>query len=164
MVRHQPYLQREESKRLEAHCAATRTSESAVIREALARYFGDAPRDGELVMRRLDRVLRGQARTQRDLELLTEAFALFVKFWFAHTPAVAEQSRGAARASAEARYGQFVEYVSRQFSAGRRFLDDLPRDLVADERELAAIAAAEREGDEASPPPADAGGGRGDGE
>src|ERR1019366_3988381 len=92
-------------------------------------------------MGRLDRVLRAQARTQRDLELLTETFALFVKFWFAHPPAVAEQNRATARTTAEARYAQFVEYVSGQFSAGRRFLDDLPRDVVADEAELAAMVA-----------------------
>jgi hypothetical protein len=140
-VRHHPYLRREESRRLVEYCAAHRTTESAVIREALARYFGDTPSDATLIMARIDRGLRAQARTQRDLELLTEAFALFVKFWFAHTPAIGEQDRGAARSAAEARYGQFVEYVSRQFSAGRRFLDDLPRDVVADERELAAIAA-----------------------
>jgi hypothetical protein len=53
--------------------------------------------------------------------------------WFAHTPAVAEQNRATARTTAEARYAQFVEYVSSQFSAGRRFLDDVPRDVVADE-------------------------------
>jgi hypothetical protein len=139
VVRHQPYLRREDSRRLVEHCAATNTTESAVIREALARYWADAPTDATLVMGRLDRVLRAQARTQRDLELLTETFALFVKFWFAHTPAVAEQNRATARTTAEARYAQFVEYVSSQFSAGRRFLDDLPRDVVADEDELAAM-------------------------
>jgi hypothetical protein len=141
VVRHQPYLRREDSRRLVEHCASTNTTESAVIREALARYWADAPTDATLVMGRLDRVLRAQARTQRDLELLTETFALFVKFWFAHTPAVAEQNRATARTTAEARYAQFVEYVSSQFSAGRRFLDDLPRDVVADENELAAMVA-----------------------
>ena len=141
VVRHQPYLRAEDSKRLVAHCAATNTTESAVIREALARYWEDAPTDASLVMARLDRALRAQARTQRDLELLTETFALFLKVWFAHTPAVAEQHHSTARSSSDARYTRFVEYVSSQFSSGRRFLDDLPREVVADERELAAIAA-----------------------
>jgi hypothetical protein len=141
VVRHQPYLRREDSKRLVAHCAATNTTESAIIREALHRYWADAPTDATLILGRLDRVQRAQTRAQRDLELLTEAFALFVKFWFAHTPAVAENARQGARVTSEARYKQFVDYVASQFSAGRRFLDDLPRDVVADERELAELAA-----------------------
>jgi hypothetical protein len=139
-VRHQGYLQPAESKRLSEHCAANHVSESAVIREALSRYFEAGADDTTLIMQRVDRVLRAQARTQRDLELLSEAFALFVKFWFAHTPAVSAAERPAARTSAEARYAQFVEYVSQQFSAGRRFLEDLPRETLADEQELAALA------------------------
>ncbi len=138
--RHQPYLTPDESKRLIDYCAAAKTSETAVIREALSRYFRDESCDTTLLTGRVDRTLRAQARTQRDLELLSEAFALFVKFWFAHTPAVSAEDRPAAKSSAEARYAQFVEYVSQQFSAGRRFLDDLPRESLADEEELAALA------------------------
>jgi hypothetical protein len=140
-VRHQPYLGPEDSKRLIEYCAATNTTESGVVREALRRYWADAPTDATLIMGRLDRVQRAQTRTQRDLELLTEAFAVFVKFWFAHTPSVAEGSHKAARTMAEARYKQFVDYVSSQFAAGRRFLEDLPQDMVADESELAELAA-----------------------
>ena len=142
VVRHHPYLRRDDSKRLIAQCAATNTSESAVIREALHRYWGDSPAsDAALIMGRLDRVSRAQTRAQRDLELLTEAFAVFVKLWFAHTPAIAEGARQSARTTAEGRYMHFVEFVASQFSAGRRFLEDLPRDVVADEGELAELAA-----------------------
>ena len=40
---------------------------------------------------------------------------------------------------AESRYGQFVEHVSEEFSGGRRFLDDLSREVVANDAELDAI-------------------------
>jgi hypothetical protein len=149
-VRHQPYLHPEDSKRLVAHCAATNTSESAVFREALARYFYNVPSEADLLLRRLDRVQLRLARTQRDVELLTEAFAVFVKLWFAHTPQVAERDKGVARTAAEGRYAQFVEYVSRQFGGGRRFVDDLPQEIIGDERELAAMAETPRGATDAS--------------
>jgi hypothetical protein len=40
---------------------------------------------------------------------------------------------------AESRYRQFVEHVSEEFSGGRRFLDDLSREVVANDAELDAI-------------------------
>lgn len=143
VVRHQAYLHCEDFKRLVEYCAATHTTESAVIRAALHRYWADlSPSDATLIMGRVDRLLRAQQRTQRDLEVLTEAFGIFVKFWFAHTPAVADAARKAAWSMAESRFKHFVDYVSTQFSAGRRFIDDLPRDVVADGRELAELGAA----------------------
>jgi predicted DNA-binding protein len=141
VVRHHPYLRAEESKRLVELCARTNTTESAIIREALHRYWSDAPTDATLIMGRLDRAQRAHARTQRDVELLTEAFAIFVRFWFAHTPAVASDARKTARSASTARYKEFVDYVATQFGAGRRFVDDLPRDVVADPAELAVLAA-----------------------
>jgi hypothetical protein len=46
------------------------------------------------------------------------------------------RSRQAARATAEGRYKKFVEYVAEQFSGGHRFLDDLPKEMVANDVEL----------------------------
>ena len=141
VVRCQPYLRRDDWKRLADHCAANRTTASAVIREALACYLAPTEtEDATMILGRVDRVLRAQTRTQRDLELLTEAFGVFVKFWFAHTPAVADTARKAAWTMADARFKQFVDYVSTQFGAGRRFVDDLPRDVLADDHELAELA------------------------
>jgi hypothetical protein len=72
---------------------------------------------------------------------LSEAFALFVKLWFAHTPNVAEDAKGAARRSAESRYRQFVEHVAEQFTGGARFLDDLPREWIGESHHVAAASA-----------------------
>ena len=42
--------------------------------------------------------------------------------------------------AAENRYRQFVDHVGEQFSGGKRFLDDLPRESLAEDSELAAQA------------------------
>jgi hypothetical protein len=130
--------------RLAGFCAASGLSESAVISSGVEQYL-DGTSDLTLLLRRLDRFDRALARTHRDQELFMQVFAVFVRLWFAHTPAVAEEDKPEARAKAEARYQRFVEHVSEQFAGGRRFLDDLPKELVSDDRELdAALAKAGR--------------------
>ena len=50
-----------------------------------------------------------------------------------------EEAKPGARVDAESRYRQFVEHVSEEFSGGRRFLDDLSREVDANDAELDAI-------------------------
>jgi hypothetical protein len=138
-VRLQPYVDGELGRRLDQFCAATDVTESAVVAAAIRQYL-DGTSDATLVLRRLDRLGRALARNQRDVELLSEAFAVFVRLWFAHTPNIPEESKGSARASAESRYRRFTEHVAEQFSGGRRFLDDLPHESIGEDGELATVA------------------------
>jgi hypothetical protein len=125
--------------RLCSYCAASGIAERAVFEAALEQYIGGAS-DMTLLFRRLDRLGRANERVQRDVQLFSEAFAVFVRVWFAHTPSVPEDAKPTARSSSESRYRQFVEHVARQFSGGRRFLDDLPREVLANDVELDEIA------------------------
>ena len=65
---------------------------------------------------------------------------MFVRLWLAHTPTLPGDAKPTARSTAESRYKQFVEHVVQQFSGGRRFLDDLPHEVVVDGAERDAIA------------------------
>ena len=141
-VRLQPYVEGALAERLEQFCAATDVTVSAVVVAAIRQYL-DGTSDAALYLRRLDRLGRAVARSQRDLEFLSEAFAVFLRVWFAHTPNIPDDGKKAARANAEGRYKQFVEHVAEQFSGGRRFLDDLPYETIGDDAELTAAAAAE---------------------
>ncbi len=140
-IRLMPYVEPELAQRLEKCCAALDATQSAVVTSALRQYM-DGTSDATLVLRRLDRLGRSALRTHRDVELLSEAFSVFVRLWFAHTPTIPEDGKRAARTTAEGRYRQFVEHVAEQFSGGRRFLDDLPHEEVADGAELEAAASA----------------------
>jgi hypothetical protein len=126
------------SGRVDRFCTAMGVSQSALVKSALGQYL-DETKDATLLLRRLDRLGRAEARTQRDLEVLSQAFGVFVRLWLAHTPTVPEESKPGARLNAENRYGRFTQHVADQFSAGRRFLDDLPREVVADDAELTAL-------------------------
>jgi hypothetical protein len=125
--------------RVDRFCGAMGLSESALVKSALDQYL-DGTGDAALLLRRLDRLGRAAARSQRDLELLSEAFAVFIRLWFAHTPNIPEDAKRGARMNAESRYQQFVQHVAEQFSGGRRFLDDLPHEPIADEGELTRLA------------------------
>lgn len=126
--------------RLTSYCAASRISERAVFEAALEQYLNGTS-DMTLVLRRLDRLGRADDRVHRDVELLSASFAVFIRLWFAHTPSLSDGAKPAARSDAESRYRQFVDYVVQEFVGGRRFLDDLPRDGIADNAELSAATA-----------------------
>ncbi len=126
--------------RLSSYCAASNITERAVFEAAIEQYISGTT-DMTLVLRRIERLYRAADRIHRDVELLSAAFAVFVQLWFAHTPSLREEVKPAAREDAESRYRQFKDYVTQEFAGGRRFLDDLPREAVADDAELDAIAA-----------------------
>ena len=144
-VRLLPYVDAPIAKRLQAFSAATGITASAVVEAALGQYL-DQISDAKLLMRRLDRLGRAQARAHRDVELLSEAFATWIKLWFAHTPQIPEDAKASARISAHARYRQFVTHLAEQMAEGSRFLDALPRERLADESELESAALMARDG------------------
>ncbi|MGH7436582.1 MAG: hypothetical protein ACRENE_12990 [Polyangiaceae bacterium] len=125
--------------RVASYCAASKISERAVFEAAVEQYLSSAS-DMTLVLRRLDRLGRADDRIHRDVELLSASFAVFVRLWFAHTPSLREEAKPAARDDAENRYQQFKDYVAQEFTGGRRFLDELPRDAIGDDAELTAMA------------------------
>jgi len=127
-------------QRLAGFCAASGLTESAVISSGVEQYLVGTS-DLALLLRRLDRFDRALARMHRDEQLFMQAFAVFVRLWFAHTHPVAEEHKAEARATAETRYTRFVEHVSEQFAGGRRFLDDLPKEVISDDGELDAVLA-----------------------
>jgi integrase len=112
-----PYVDAELAKQLDVYCAAARVTESAVAQEALREYL-DRTSDTTLLLRRLDRLGRAQERTSCDIEILSEAFGIWVEIWFAHTPTVADDLKAIARRSAQGRYAQSLEYVSKRLSGG----------------------------------------------
>ena len=133
------YLSATLRDRLSSYCAASHITERAVFEAALEQYISGTS-DMTLVLRRIERLSRAADRVHRDVELLSAAFAVFVQLWFAHTPSLREEVKAAAREDAESRYQQFKDYVTQEFAGGRRFLDDLPRETIADDAELVTMA------------------------
>src|SRR6185437_4727632 len=123
----------------------------AVAREALQQYL-DGTGDTALVFRRFDRLTRALDRTERELEILSQAFGVFVRVWLAHTPRLPKEMRAAASAGAEGRYREFLDAIAARVTAGKRFLDDLPQDQLADPAELEVQARADAKDGPPQPP------------
>ena len=134
-VRVQAYVEPELARRLVQRRMTMGASESGIVRSSIVEYL-DGSSDSELLLRRLDRLGRADERLQRDLALLSESFGAFLLTWFAHTPALPEDAKALARATAERRYQQLIEHVGQRFSGGHRFLDELPHESIADAPEL----------------------------
>jgi hypothetical protein len=123
---------------LTQRCVTDRITVSAAVTAAVEQWVGGAS-DRALILRRLDRLGSAIERQHRDAEFHAKAFAIFVHTWLLHTRSVAPQDRAAAMESAKMRYRQIVKQVVDEFSNGSRFIDDLPKEMVADDAELDAI-------------------------
>jgi hypothetical protein len=72
-----PYVVPELAHRLTAYCGAKGLTESAAVQAAIEQYLDAGEKDNALILRRLDRLCRASAQHQRDLEVTSEALALW---------------------------------------------------------------------------------------
>lgn len=132
-----PYVPADLAQRLAGHCATARMTESAAVEAAVRQYLDDTS-DKTLIMRRLDRLGRALERSQRDQQLHTEGFVVFVKLWLAHVPNVAPEARKDALVAADGRFRRFVELLKQRVSKSERLAQLVAYELVADGQDLAA--------------------------
>ncbi|HEX8442774.1 MAG TPA: CopG family transcriptional regulator [Allosphingosinicella sp.] len=126
-VRHQLFLPKEVSDRLEALAGAPGASKSKILAEALTNWL-DRKGTDELearFARRLDRLSNQLARIERDGHVQLESLALFVRYMLAVNAPLPEGDE-AARAVARDRFAAFVQRVGQQLASGRLTL--LPED------------------------------------
>lgn len=120
-VRHQLFLPKPLSDRLEALAAKPGTSKSAILADAVTAWLN---RRGvsELEQRfglRLDRMTTAIGRIERNEHVLLETLALFVRYELSIHAPLAESDQ-AGRAMGAKRFEAFVTQVGRQVAAGRR--------------------------------------------
>lgn len=129
-IRHQLFLPKPLSDRLEALAARPGASKSAILVDALTAWL-ERRGASELEDRfglRLDRMTTALGRIERDGHILLETLALFVRYELAIHAPLAENDH-AGRAIARERFEAFVAQVGRQIGAGRRTLaGDTERD------------------------------------
>jgi hypothetical protein len=120
-VRHQLFLPRSVSERLESLARAPGASKSAILAAALAAWLDRRGTD-ELELRfarRLDRITGQLARIERDGHFQVESLALFIRYMLAVNAPLAEDDE-AGRAIGRDRFAAFIGRVSQQVAGGRR--------------------------------------------
>lgn len=123
-VRHQLFLPKDVSERLEALAARPGASKSAILADAVTAWLdrrGKSELDDRFGMR-LDRLTASNGRIERNGHVLLETLALFIRYVLAILAPLAENDISG-RAKARERFDAFVVQVGRQIAAGRRTFD-----------------------------------------
>ncbi|MBY8823198.1 CopG family transcriptional regulator [Sphingomonas colocasiae] len=123
-VRHQLFLPRATSDRLEALASRPGVSKSALLAEAVSAWLdrrGRSELDDRFGLR-LDRMIELLDRLARDSHIQLETLALFIRYELAINPPLAPDDH-AGRAVAAKRFEAFLLQVARQVSAGQRSLE-----------------------------------------
>jgi predicted transcriptional regulator len=119
-VRHQLFLPKAVSERLEALARAPGASKSRILAEAVAAWLDRKGAD-EVELRfaqRLDRISNQLARIERNSHVELESLALFVRYMLTVNAPLPEGDE-AARAVARDRFEAFVQRVGKQLAGGR---------------------------------------------
>ena len=120
-IRHQLFLPKAVSDRLEALAAKPGASKSAILADAVTAWLNrrGASELEEKFALRLDRMTKTLGRIERDGHIHLETLALFVRYELAIQAPLAEND-AAGRALAAKRFEAFVAQVGRHIAAGRR--------------------------------------------
>lgn len=128
-VRHQLFLPKPLSDRLEALAAKPGASKSAILVDAVTAWLnrrGASELEDRFAIR-LDRLTHAIGRVDRDAYVILETLALFIRFELAIQTPLAENDH-AGRALGAKRFEAFVTQVGRQVSTGRRTLGAVAED------------------------------------
>jgi hypothetical protein len=122
-VRHQLFLPKPLSDRLEALAAKPGASKSAILADAVTAWLnrrGASELEDRFALR-LDRMSNALARIERDGNVTLETLALFIRFELSIQTPLAEND-AVGRALARERFEAFVTQVGRAVASGRRTL------------------------------------------
>jgi hypothetical protein len=123
LVRHQLFLPRGLSERLEAVARGPGASRSKILAEALAAFLDRKGSDilDQHFAHRLDRLSGQLARIERNGQVELESLALFIRYMLTVNAPLPEGDK-AAQAIGRDRFAAFVERVGRQLASGRSIL------------------------------------------
>jgi hypothetical protein len=124
-VRHQLFLAKPLSDRLEALAARPGASKSAILADAITAWLdrrGTSELDDRFGLR-LDRISTALSRIERDGQVILETLALFIRFELSIQVPLAETDH-AGRAMGAKRFEAFVTQVGRQVATGKRTIGD----------------------------------------
>ncbi|HEV7290393.1 CopG family transcriptional regulator [Sphingomonas sp.] len=122
-VRHQLFLPKPLSDRLEALAAKPGATKSAILADAVTAWLnrrGASELEDRFALR-LDRMSNALARIERDGHVTLETLALFIRFELSIQTPLAEND-AVGRALARERFEAFVTQVGRAVASGRRTL------------------------------------------
>lgn len=131
-IRQNLYIDRELGDALEAMAAGHAGNKSRLVNDALRswiRHRGASEADAALRMR-LDQLSNELAAIHRDIDVLIESLALFIRYQLMVTLPLADNDE-AGRAQGRQRFEAFITQVGRQVATGKRTISTAHEGEVA---------------------------------
>lgn len=99
--------------------------------EALEKYFSppDSDQKEAAFAKRLDRIDRRLKIQHKDLEIMSEVLALFIRTWFTTAVELSDDQKPAAYAAAKRRWERFLELTADRVGKGKNLFSDLPETI-----------------------------------
>ncbi|MDK1494268.1 CopG family transcriptional regulator [Sinorhizobium sp. 7-81] len=121
------YLEPELKRRLADFADRRQQSASLIAEAAIASFLSpDADERKEAaIVKRLDRIERYVQRLERDLEITSEALALFIRFWLNSTVSLPEAVQVEARVKGGERYDRFITALGRRITQGQKLQQEI---------------------------------------
>jgi len=116
-----------------AELADRKRHPKSLIAEAAIMSFltpDDADRREAVLTRRLDLLTRQGERLERDVSIVAETLALFIRFWLTVTPPLPQSTQVAAQAKGRERFESFLETLGRRLAKGRSVLREVSFDRL----------------------------------
>ncbi len=120
-------------------------NQSAIIEAALKHYLspeGDKSLDAALV-RRLDHVSGQLDKLDRDVTIVVEVLALFVRYYLTITPPLAQSDHEAANALGRQRFEFFIAQVGKRLGGAQNLVGEVLERIVINDPDLFARASQE---------------------
>ena len=127
------YLSDHVAERLALAARRPGANKSAIVDAALDRFLNperDPSGDAALV-RRLDRINRQLDRVDRDVGIVAETLALYVRYHLTMIPPLPLADREAARALGRDRFEMFVAQVGKRVASGNRLVAEVLERLTS---------------------------------
>lgn len=139
------YISKELDTRMRKYCEERNYSLSDFAEYVISNFL-DQKSDMSNFIRFQKRLDRRIDRLDSHVSILTEAFSLYLKFWFAHGMELPESEKKAAWLSGQARYLKFIDYLKKEIKDSQ-FVDHFITP-VADEQMLRDILDREQQPDD----------------
>lgn len=125
------YLDPDLDRQLADFAGRRAQSRSLIAEAAIASFLSPDADDRReaAIAKRLDRIDRNVQRLERDLGIINEAFAIFIRSWLTSTALLPETAQVAAHAKGGERYDKFLEVLGRRLTRGPRLRQEVPEDF-----------------------------------
>jgi len=136
------YLSRPLARKFDEVASVRNGAKSALVEEALKESLDPKPMPGieDGLVRRLDDLNKASRTVERDVAIVTETLALFVRYFLTVTPPLPMREQEPARVLGAERFEVFVAEIGRRLASDHRLVSEVLETIALQNPDLFATA------------------------